>query len=60
MDLGNLTTYNGAGHEAHSLLQEPANYSTIESGLIFVGIAALMDPPRPEAPPPPPPPSSCT
>ena len=33
----------------HPLL--PFRYSDVESGLIFVGLAALQDPPRPEVAP---------
>ncbi|XP_073124339.1 calcium-transporting ATPase 4, endoplasmic reticulum-type-like isoform X3 [Henckelia pumila] len=46
-----FTTYNGhEDHPAHELLMNPANYSSIESKLIFVGLAALRDPPRKEVP----------
>lgn len=37
-----FTTYNGdEDHPAHNLLLDPANYSSIESNLIFAGLAGL-------------------
>ncbi|KAI7751446.1 hypothetical protein M8C21_001182 [Ambrosia artemisiifolia] len=42
-------TYNGNEyHPAHSLLLDPANYSSIESNLVFAGMVGLHDPPRKE------------
>ncbi|KAI3667601.1 hypothetical protein L6452_42667 [Arctium lappa] len=44
-----FTTYNGdEDHPAHNLLLDPTNYSSIESNLIFAGLAGLRDPPRKE------------
>ncbi|KAK1427156.1 hypothetical protein QVD17_15839 [Tagetes erecta] len=44
-----FTTYNGdEDHPAHNLLLDPANYSKIESNLVFAGLAGLRDPPRKE------------
>lgn len=41
-DLPDFATYNGdEDHPAHELLLNPANYSSIESKLIFVGLAGL-------------------
>ena len=46
--LGDLAAYTGEGHPAHAQLQNPENYEGIESGLTFVGMVGLRDPPRPE------------
>lgn len=41
-DLPEFATYNGdEDHPAHQLLLNPANYSSIESRLVFVGLAGL-------------------
>ena len=48
-DLGDLSTYDGtADHPAHKRLMDPSKYGEVESGLVFVGLAGLRDPPRPE------------
>lgn len=47
-DLGDLSSYDGESHSSHKLLLDPANYDVIESGLVFVGMAGLRDPPREE------------
>lgn len=49
--LGELATYDGnESHPGHKILSEPSNYVDIESGLTFVGLAGIRDPPRPEVP----------
>ncbi len=34
--------------QAHKQLLDPVNYAGIESGLTWLGVAGLIDPPRPE------------
>ncbi|KAL6769224.1 hypothetical protein ACKKBG_A17970 [Auxenochlorella protothecoides x Auxenochlorella symbiontica] len=38
----------GEAHAAHAALADPGSYEALESGLTFLGLAALRDPPRPE------------
>jgi P-type Ca2+ transporter type 2C len=40
-DLGEFSTYDGDEHPAHERLLNPANYSSLESELIFVGLAGI-------------------
>ncbi len=48
-DLGELAGYDGTDtHPAHRLLANPAKYAEFESGLVFLGVSGLQDPPRPE------------
>lgn len=47
-DLGELASYDGDRHPAHKLLLDPVNYAQIETDLVWVGVAGLQDPPRPE------------
>jgi len=45
-----LASYDGSSekHPGHKLLINPAGYSNIESDMVFLGLAGLQDPPRPE------------
>ena len=47
-NLGGLAGYDGASHAGHKLLMDPGNYSQLESELVWLGVAGLQDPPRPE------------
>ncbi|KAL4853336.1 Calcium-transporting ATPase 2 [Chlorella vulgaris] len=48
-ELAELADYNGSdAHRGHSRLADPSQYSAIESDLVFLGLAGLQDPPRPE------------
>eukprot|EP00891_Asterochloris_glomerata_P005322 jgi/Astpho2/5322/fgenesh1_pm.00075_%23_6_t len=48
-ELGDLNGYDGQqSHKAHTQLLSPENYEGIESDLTLLGLAGLMDPPRPE------------
>lgn len=47
-DLGELSGYDGPQHMAHKHLMDPSKYSHIESDLVWLGVAGLQDPPRPE------------
>lgn len=40
-DLGEFSDYYSDNHPAHKRLLDPANYSEIESNLIFVGVIGL-------------------
>lgn len=40
-DLGEFSDYYSESHHAHKKLLDPANYSAIESNLIFVGVVGL-------------------
>lgn len=47
-----LAKYDGEeSGPAHKTLSDPSKYAEVESGLIFCGLAALQDPPRPEVAP---------
>ncbi len=47
-DLGELAGYDGEGHAGHARLADPGCYAEIESGLTWLGVAGLQDPPRAE------------
>ncbi|KAL7121627.1 hypothetical protein ACP275_02G192800 [Erythranthe tilingii] len=47
-DLGEFSDYYTENHPAHKKLLDPSSYSSIESGLIFVGAVGIRDPPREE------------
>jgi magnesium-transporting ATPase (P-type) len=40
-ELDQFATYDGEEHPAHKLLLDPSNYASIESDLVFVGLAGL-------------------
>jgi len=49
---GELASYNGDRHHpAQQLLKQSESFAEIESGMTFVGLTGLMDPPRPEVNP---------
>merc|ERR1719399_1994968 len=50
--LGAVASYDGGHtHPGHKLLGDPGRYLEVESGLCFLGLAGLQDPPREEVAP---------
>lgn len=47
-EIGQFADYDGDSHPAHKQLLDPNNYTSIETDLTWLGVAALQDPPRPE------------
>eukprot|EP00803_Ostreobium_quekettii_P008366 evm.model.scf_1396EXC.4 EVM.evm.TU.scf_1396EXC.4 scf_1396EXC:22768-35223(-) len=47
-DLGELASYDGEAHPGQKTLHDTENYAAVESDMVFVGLAGLRDPPRPE------------
>lgn len=46
---GELADYDGSeGHPGHRRLADPSTYAALESDMVFLGLAGLQDPPRPE------------
>jgi Ca2+-transporting ATPase len=51
-DTGELASYDGSHtHPAHKTLCQVEKFGTIESGMTFVGLVGIIDPPRPEVRP---------
>ncbi|CAK0818749.1 unnamed protein product [Prorocentrum cordatum] len=50
-DLAELRTYNGPSHPDHALLADPSSFVRLESGMTFLGLVGILDPPRPECRP---------
>ena len=47
-ETGELSNYNGPSHHAHQLLENHKNYVGFEKEMVFLGVAAMKDPPRPD------------
>mmetsp|Transcript_21326 Transcript_21326/g.25683 ORF Transcript_21326/g.25683 Transcript_21326/m.25683 type:complete len:1059 (+) Transcript_21326:245-3421(+) len=47
-EMGEFMTYDGPDHPAHEQLTDQSKYDEVEDELTFLGVAGLMDPPRPE------------
>ncbi|RLN32576.1 hypothetical protein BBJ28_00020362, partial [Nothophytophthora sp. Chile5] len=51
-DLAEFSSYDGDRHHpSHKLLEKTENFAAIESKLTFIGLASMLDPPRPEVRP---------
>ena len=48
-NLGDLASYDGTpAHPGHALVSDTGAYASIESGMVFLGVVGIMDPPRKE------------
>jgi len=50
-DVGDLADYDGPSHPAHKKLTDVSKFEAIEKDMVFVGLAGIKDPARPEVKP---------